>query len=92
MSVSGNGVSRRRLMQMGIGGAGLLATAAQLPGVTSVALVAAAQDEERGVLIMSGTIDIGGQSVTSLGAAHCLSKPFTINRLIDAANHAAGLA
>jgi len=44
------------------------------------------------VLIMSGTIDIGGQSVTSLGAAHCLSKPFTINRLIDAANHAAGLA
>lgn len=44
------------------------------------------------VLIMSGTIDIGGQSVESLGAAHCLSKPFTINRLIHAANAAAGLA
>lgn len=55
MSVSEQGVSRRRLVQMGLGSAGLLAAAGRVPGVTSATLVAAAQDEERGVLIMSGS-------------------------------------
>ena len=54
MSVSENSVSRRRLVQMTIGGAGLIAAAGQLPGVTSVGMVAAAQDAERGTLIIKG--------------------------------------
>ncbi len=55
MSMTEKIVSRRRLVQMGLGSAGLLAAAGQLPGVTSVALVGATQDEERGILIMSGS-------------------------------------
>lgn len=53
--MAGTNVSRRRLIQTGAAGAGTLALAALLPGVTSVSLVrAAAQDDDRGILILRG--------------------------------------
>lgn len=52
--MAGQLVSRRRVIQAGMAGAGTLAAASLLPGVTSASLVRAAQDDERGVLIIKG--------------------------------------
>jgi two-component system cell cycle sensor histidine kinase/response regulator CckA len=43
------------------------------------------------VLIISGTIGLGKDSICEMGAVHCLAKPFTINQIIEAAAEAAGL-
>lgn len=43
------------------------------------------------VLIISGTIDLGKDSIMQMGAVQCLAKPFTINQIIEAAAKAAGL-
>ncbi len=52
--MSGQLVSRRRLLQAGVAGAGTLAAASLIPEAASVALARAAQDDERGILIIKG--------------------------------------
>ena len=47
-------LSRRRVIQSGVAAAGALAATSALPGATSVFPVQAAQEEERGILIMRG--------------------------------------